>query len=408
MPQRHRGCLLIPLLAVVLAAAAAPRPAAALRALRADAPPPGPPPGPAPAPTPAPAPSAPAAAPAAPAAVHFVFGYGSLLSRDSTARSNCQLSGLSEDNISGLEKLLALGGFNFSAIIDRCHVKGERAVRVKGLQRGWFAPVTNTKTAPSNPFPGSAFNQRWTALGAEEKPGAEVTGLVYEIDDQAFANTMEREKMGGYEVKFIPAGDIAVLHGKPLPPDAKVAAFVSPPNAAPPADGAAAAAAAAGAAAADATSSGAAAADATGTAAAAAAPNASGGGAAANATGGAPAPGTAAPAAAASRAPASADAPIPLSYIDVWIGGASELQNRMGLSGEAYRNASGGRYGSFVEETLKTTAGWAPFIVNDREQPLRPYETNYLGAIDDALYTFVDHSVLAAMRYPGSPPAPQR
>ena len=41
------------------------------------------------------------------------------------------------------------------------------------------------------------------------------------------------------------------------------------------------------------------------------------------------------------------------------------------------------RYGSFVEETLKTTAGWPPFIVNDREQPLRAYETKFLGAIDD-------------------------
>jgi hypothetical protein len=35
----------------------------------------------------------------------FIFGYGSLLSQDSTTRTNCGLAGLREDNISGLRKV---------------------------------------------------------------------------------------------------------------------------------------------------------------------------------------------------------------------------------------------------------------------------------------------------------------
>lgn len=43
---------------------------------------------------------------AAPPGKLFIFGYGSLLSQDSTTRTNCGLAGLREDNISGLRKVL--------------------------------------------------------------------------------------------------------------------------------------------------------------------------------------------------------------------------------------------------------------------------------------------------------------
>ena len=48
----------------------------------------------------------------------------------------------------------------------------------QGLERGWYATVVNTKTAPGNPFPGSAFNNKWTALGSLANPDAYTTGLV--------------------------------------------------------------------------------------------------------------------------------------------------------------------------------------------------------------------------------------
>ncbi|KAI8467949.1 MAG: hypothetical protein J3K34DRAFT_523324 [Monoraphidium minutum] len=305
---------------------------------------------PAPAPAPAPAAARAASAPvpreaAAPEPVHYIFGYGSLLSRGSTMRSNCALTGLSEDNIAGacvravgrgLLKLLNLGGFNFSAVEQTCNIKAERAVRVKGLQRGWYAHVTNTKVAPASPFPGSAFNNRWTALGAVSKPGAQATGVIYEVGRKAYEKTLAREAAGGYAVARLPAAAAQVLAGPPLPAGAEITAFVAAPGG-----------------------------------------------------GGLPGP--------------AADAPIPLSYIDVWLGGAADMQERLKLEGPAYHAASGGRYGSFVEETLKTTTNWRPYVTNDREQPLRPYETNHLADIDDALWRFVDHTVLAGMRYSGQP-----
>lgn len=55
-----------------------------------------------------------------------------------------------------------------------------------------------------------------------------------------------------------------------------------------------------------------------------------------------------------------AQAPICSSYVDVFLGGALELQARFGLAGEAYRGASpGGAYSSFVEETIRTTHAWS-------------------------------------------------
>lgn len=65
------------------------------------------------------------------------------------------------------------------------------------------------------------------------------------------------------------------------------------------------------------------------------------------------------------------ESPIPLSYIDVWLGGALDLQARYSLSGSSYLASSGGRYSSFVEETVRTTRGWK-YIVNDRAYPYRP------------------------------------
>lgn len=40
-------------------------------------------------------------------------------------------------------------------------------------------------------------------------------------------------------------------------------------------------------------------------------------------------------------------------------------------------------YKSFVEETLKTTSAWTRYIINDRDQALRPFgETRNVAQID--------------------------
>jgi hypothetical protein len=125
-------------------------------------------------------------------------------------------------------KAFALAGVKLDEALAKCQAKGERIVRVTGLQRGWYAPVTNTNSAPANPFPGSAFNPGWTALGCVVKPGSAVTGLIYEVDREAYLSTLKREKMGGYELQRLNLKDVQVLAGAPLPAGASVTAFVSP------------------------------------------------------------------------------------------------------------------------------------------------------------------------------------
>ena len=84
-------------------------------------------------------------------------------------------------------------------------------------------------------------------------------------------------------------------------------------------------------------------------------------------------------------------------------GGALDLQNKYNLSGPGYLKESGGRYSSFLEETIQTTQSWT-YILNDRIFPLRPFVAlPHASVIDQALWDFVDHNALRAIRYPGQP-----
>ena len=96
---------------------------------------------------------------------------------------------------------------------------------------------------------------------------------VYEDDKQAYDNTIEREKIGGYNVELVPWSAVTVLSGPPIPKDAKITAFVSPKGAV---------------------------------------------------------------------AEPSPAAPIPLSYIDVFLGGAHKMQTDLKLSGPEYAKTSKG------------------------------------------------------------------
>ena len=82
--------------------------------------------------------------------VFYIFGYGSLLNKESAQKTNCGLSGLAEGSVGGLEKLLALaagqdGQHGDDALarlyrtLETCAPKNVRAVRVSGLRRGWYA-----------------------------------------------------------------------------------------------------------------------------------------------------------------------------------------------------------------------------------------------------------------------------
>lgn len=94
--------------------------------------------------------------------------------------------------------------------------------------------------------------------------------------------------------------------------------------------------------------------------------------------------------------------PLAQSYIDIFLSGALQLQEAFNLTGEAYRRVSPGkRYGSFIEETIRTTSDWNKYWINDRATPLLPEQSPWAPAIDDALWQFVPHSALQGMRFPG-------
>lgn len=64
----------------------------------------------------------------------------------------------------------------------KCGVRNARVVRVPGLSRGWTAAVASAAGVPVRPS-GSAFNPSYTALGATytEDDNDSCTGLVYEV-----------------------------------------------------------------------------------------------------------------------------------------------------------------------------------------------------------------------------------
>lgn len=63
------------------------------------------------------------------------------------------------------------------------------------------------------------------------------------------------------------------------------------------------------------------------------------------------------------------------------------------------------RYGSFVEETIRTTGGWNEHSVNDRAMPLLPHiDAPHARDIDAALWQWVDHDLLERMQFPGPMP----
>lgn len=53
----------------------------------------------------------------------------------------------------------------------------------------------------------------------------------------------------------------------------------------------------------------------------------------------------------------------------MWLGGALSLQAEFNLTGPAYLEGSGGRYSSFVEETVRTTEGWSRWVLLPGRQP---------------------------------------
>ncbi len=74
--------------------------------------------------------------------------------------------------------------------LSTCQVQGQRVVRISGLQRGWNSPVDATEAPVTPYYPNGAFNPSYTALGAYEKKGAVITGLVYEVDKTAYDATV--------------------------------------------------------------------------------------------------------------------------------------------------------------------------------------------------------------------------
>jgi len=75
--------------------------------------------------------------------------------------------------------------------------------------------------------------------------------------------------------------------------------------------------------------------------------------------------------------------PLVQSYVDVFVGGALELEQRYNLSG-------------FAQESILSTDGWSDHWINDRSPAYRPFDTNSQASQ-------ITRALLEAARTPGSP-----
>mmetsp|Transcript_8512 Transcript_8512/g.16081 ORF Transcript_8512/g.16081 Transcript_8512/m.16081 type:complete len:342 (-) Transcript_8512:176-1201(-) len=74
--------------------------------------------------------------------------------------------------------------------------------------------------------------------------------------------------------------------------------------------------------------------------------------------------------------------PLVQSYVDLFVGGALDLEQRHNLSG-------------FALETILSTDGWSDHWINDRSPAYRPFDTN-------AAASQITHALLEAAKTPGS------
>lgn len=127
-------------------------------------------------------------------------------------KTNCQLSGFIETEIMSefklLEEMAGTKGQRASvkSYEASCMVSNPRVVRVPGLLREFSAAVT-APGVPSSPFGSAvlsstgAFRPGVTALGAyTAAKSMTCTGLIYEVGEKAYHSSLEREKIGGYDV----------------------------------------------------------------------------------------------------------------------------------------------------------------------------------------------------------------
>jgi hypothetical protein len=113
----------------------------------------------------------------------YIFGYGSLIEKESRTRTNPE-------------------------------AVEARPARVIGYQRGWFHQFADN------------VGSTCTFLGAIEKPGSTANGVIYHVDD--FEKTKQREI--GYTATPVPADKIKMLDGTgPWDPAKVVYIFISDP-----------------------------------------------------------------------------------------------------------------------------------------------------------------------------------
>ena len=87
-------------------------------------------------------------------------------------------------------------------------------------------PACSGLSPPTHP-PTHPPRRSFTALGAllRRNSSATCTGLVYEVDQAAYDATLARESVGGYHLVDLAGADFSVLGGPALPPDARVTMF---------------------------------------------------------------------------------------------------------------------------------------------------------------------------------------
>lgn len=123
----------------------------------------------------------------------YVFGYGSLMNQASVWKTNCHLQSMTSQVVQG-----ALGQFDTSTKLRKCLNSQPELlpVRAKGIRRGWYARGKLISEQLFNATPADMATQMLdlapTYLGATIGPG-NCTGVIYKVSPEELASTDARE-----------------------------------------------------------------------------------------------------------------------------------------------------------------------------------------------------------------------
>jgi hypothetical protein len=231
---------------------------------------------------------------------YYIFGYGSLMSESSRIRTQCKLSGISEDNLEWITSTTYLDGAiadeDTLACIRRIQANPLIAVELNGVRRGWYAQAILDEAVQGPEWADQKLFITPTYLGAVADPDSSTYGYIYPVTKKELELTDEREQ-AGYDFITLTASDLRIVAASDpnfkLSSNVQIRAYLNPEIMSLP----------------------------------------------------------------------SERSPIVQSYVDVFIGGALDIEAKLGSPG-------------FALKVCQSTFGWGEHWLNDRSFPYRPFSAN--------------------------------